>query len=549
MTDRRAAAVDRRPAGRRPAIAPTEAVGHPRPMQQLRGRDAGFLYTDTGNASANVTLVHIYDPSTAPGGKVRFKHILAHIEARLHRSPVFRRKLLRVPLELDYPYWIEDERFDLEYHVRHIALPAPGDWRQFCIQASRIHARPLDLSRPLWEIHVIEGLDGLLGLPRGSFTLLTKVHHAAIDLDAGPELTMLLHDPTPTPEPPAPPEPWFPESPPGTLSLLRRSLIRNLTSPLRLARPRAPLAARLGPAAVSLVGDALWRPETLPVTRFNAVVSPHRVFETRRFPLADFRRIRKLVPGATVNEVVLAVCAGGLRRYLLHTDELPGASLSAIAPATLRVDDGAGSELVLMRATLGTDIADPVERLAFLHRQAIESDAIGRAIPARELTDVARYTPAATLALAAKLLGGVATGAGRRAPIAHCSIANVPGPSQPLYLGGARMTYFSAIMPIADGLGLVFAVTSYDDMLIVSPTACREQVPDPAFLAQCVRDAFQEYLALVDAPAPRARRLKSVPKTASASGRAAPAAPSGRTAASRPRAATAARRRSTAPAG
>ncbi len=535
-------------------------------MKQLRGDDARFLYTDTGNANANVTLVHVYDPSTAPGGRVRFKHILAHVEARLHRSPVFRRRLLRVPLELDYPYWVEDERFDLEYHVRHIALPAPGDWRQFCIQASRIHARPLDLSRPLWEIHVIEGLDGLLGLPRGSFALLTKIHHAAIDLDAGPELTVLLHDTTPTPPPPEPPEPWFPESPPGTLALLRRSVVHNLVSPLRLARPLAHLAARIAPAAAGLLSDALLRPDTLPVTRFNAVVSPHRVFETRRFPLADFRRIRTLVDGATVNEAVLAVCAGGLRRYLAHTGELPEASLSAIAPATLRTGaHEASAELVLMRVSLGTHLADPVERLGWLHAQAAGSEAAGRAIPARELTDVERHAPAATLALAAKLLGGVATGAGRRAPLAHCTIANVPGPAQPLYLGGARMTYFSAIMPIADGMGLVFAVTSYDDMLIVSPTACREQLPDPAFFAQCVRDSFQEYLALADAARParaprrraspakpaapaRARRVRSAATPASAAGTAAPAAPADRTAATPARAARAARRRSTAPA-
>ena len=524
-------------------------------MQQLRGDDARFLYADGGNTSGTITLVHIYDPSTAPGGKVRFKSILAHIEARLHLSPVFRRKLLRVPLELDYPYWIEDERFDLEYHVRHIALPAPGDWRQFCIQASRIHARPLDLSRPLWEIHVIEGLDGLLDLPRGSFALLTKVHHAAIDLDDGSELTRVLHDTSATPEPPAPPEPWFPESPPGTFALLGRSLLRNATSPLRLARPLATLATRLLPVAGTLIADALLRPESMPVTRFNAVVSPHRVFETRRFPLADFRRLRALVDGATVNEVVLAVCAGGLRRYLAHTDELPSASLSAIAPATLR-DEGdhdAQGELVLMRVALGTHLADPVERLAYLHAQAAGSDAYARAVPARELTDVARHTPAATLSLAAKLLGGMATGAGRRAPLAHCTIANVPGPSVPLYLGGARMTYFSAIMPIADGMGLVFAVTSYEGMLIVSPTACREQLPDPAFFAQCVRDSFQEYLALLDAPAPapvrravRARPVRSARTKASAAGTAVPAGPAGRTAPTPPPAATAARRRSTA---
>ena len=158
-------------------------------MRQLSAHDAAFLYGETTHSNANVTLVHIYNQSTAPGGKVRFKSILAQIEARIGRSPMFRQKLHRVPLGLDHPYWVDDPDFDLEYHVRHIALPKPGDWRQFCILASRIHARPLDLDRPLWEIHVIEGLDGFLDLPEGSFALLTKTHHAAIDVESGSEIT------------------------------------------------------------------------------------------------------------------------------------------------------------------------------------------------------------------------------------------------------------------------------------------------------------------------------------------------------------------------
>ena len=133
-------------------------------MRQLRGEDARFVYGESGHANSNITLISIYDPSTARDGRVHFKELLKHIESRLHLSPIFRQKLLRVPMELDFPYWIEDDDFDLEYHVRHIALPKPGDWRQFCIQASRIHARPLDLSKPLWELYLVEGLDSFLAL-------------------------------------------------------------------------------------------------------------------------------------------------------------------------------------------------------------------------------------------------------------------------------------------------------------------------------------------------------------------------------------------------
>ena len=469
-------------------------------MRQLNKNDALFLASESALSHSNVSLIQIYDPSTAPGGRLRFKSVLALVESRLHRSPIFRQKLCQVPFGLDDPYWIEDENFDLEYHVRNIALPKPGDWRQFCIQASRIHARPLDLNRPLWEIYVIEGLDSLLDLPKDSFALLTKLHHAAIDVEQGTEIITLLHDATPHPPKVEPPLPWFPESPPNDLELVCRGVVHTATSPARLARPVVNALARIVPAARSFAGELLQRPEAVPVTRFNSVVSPYRVFETRRFRLDEFREIRRLVPGATINDAVLAVCAGALRRYLEANDELPDCDLSTMTPVYVR--DSAGKPQVEWEHLgLGVNIADPVKRLAFVKAQTAASALMSRAIGARELTDIATHAPAATLALTGKMLGRALLGAGRRAPPANCAIANVPGPTAPLYLDGARMTYFSAIMPINDGLGLVFAITSYDGKIIVSPTSCREQMPDPEVFAQCVRDCFRDYLGLARARA------------------------------------------------
>jgi WS/DGAT/MGAT family acyltransferase len=466
-------------------------------MRQLRGDDALFLYADTGHSNANITLVNIYDPSTAPGGRIRFKELLRHIEGRLHLSRVFRQKLLRVPLELDYPYWIEDERFDLEYHVRHVALPQPGDWRQFCIQASRIHARPLDLSRPLWEIYLVEGLDSFINLPARSFALLTKVHHAAIDLSGGAEITTLLHDTTPEAPPPEPPEPWFPQPPPGPASLLVRAALHNVVQPFEMAGPLMRTVRRVGPVMLGAISDAFLHPERQPITRFNAEVSPHRVFETRRFQLEEFREIRELVEGATVNDVVLAVCGGALRRYLEAHDELPPASLVAIAPISIRNADAAAVQhgVSMLRVPLGTDIADPVERLRSIQSHTSHSDEMEHAVGARELTDLSQHAPARTLATTARLLSSAALGVGQHAPLANCTITNVPGPTVPLYLNGARMTYFSAIMPITDGMGLVFAVTSHDGRIVISPTSCRELVPEPELLAKCIRDEFRQCLA------------------------------------------------------
>jgi len=527
-------------------------------MRQLSQNDALFLASESAHSNSNVSLVTIYDPSTAPGGRFQFKSFLALVQSRLHRSPVFRQKLRNVPFGLDEPYWIEDENFDLEYHVRHIALPKPGDWRQFCIQTSRIHARPLDLNRPLWELYVIEGLDSILDLPKDSFALLTKLHHAAIDVRRGTAIITLLHDTTAQPSKQEPPEPWFPESPPSPVELVCRGLMHAVTSPQRLARPLSNVFGSLAPAARSLAAELRQKPNELPVTRFNSIVSPYRVFETRRFQLDEFREIRRLVPGAKINDAVLAVCAGGLRRYLEANDELPEQDLSALMPVYVREPDaGAGSrpEVAWEHVMLGVNIDDPVKRLAFIKGQTASSELISRAIGARELTDIGTHAPAATLALTGKMLGRALLGAGRRAPIANCVITNVPGSSVPIYLNGARMTYFSAIMPINDGLGLVFTVTSYDGKIIVSPTSCREQMPDPEAFAQCLRDCFQEYLALARARA-RARAAARRPVRPvrrgkkSSGGRSARAAPpAARTAATGLRAAPAGQRRPKARAG
>jgi WS/DGAT/MGAT family acyltransferase len=214
--------------------------------------------------------------------------------------------------------------------------------------------------------------------------------------------------------------------------------------------------------------------------------------------LDEFREIRELVEGATVNDVVLAICGGALRRYLEAHDELPPASLVAVAPISIRNADtsSANHNVSMLRVPLGTDIVDPVERLRHVQSHTSSADEMQHAVGARELTDLSLHAPARTLATTARLLYGAALGVGKHAPLANCTITNVPGPTIPLFLNGARMTYFSAIMPITDGMGLVFSVTSHEGRIVISPTSCREIVPEPELLAQCIRDEFQAYLAL-----------------------------------------------------
>ncbi len=487
-------------------------------MRQLSEHDAAFIYSDTAHANSNVTLLHIYDQSTAPGGVVRFKQILAHVNSRLDQLPNFREKILRVPLDLDYPYWIEDDNFNIEHHVHHIALPKPGDWRQFCIQTARIHARPLDLNRPLWEMYVIEGLDSFLDLPVGSFAVLLKVHHAAIDVANGNEITKLLHDLTPAAPAQFPAAPLFPENAPGNLQLFWLAGVNLALFPFRMAQPLRASWTALKATARTFAGELMGVPHTFPMTRFNTEVSAQRVFDTRRFALADFKAIRALVPNASVNDVVLAVCAGGLRSYLDMQEELPGETLLAAAPIAVHSDLESDPETNFswVRVALATDVADPVARLASIQSSSSSSSVMAQALSARELTNLAQNAPSLAIAATSKMLRSASALLGDWAPLANCAITNVPGSRVPLYLQGARLTYLSAIMPISDGMGLVFSVTGYNDTIVISFTGCAEQLPDPDVLAQCLRDSFQEYVALAQRAArgkPRAapRRTPQLP--------------------------------------
>ena len=226
-------------------------------MQQLSGMDSIFLATERLGVPQHIGGVSLYDQSTAPGGKVRFKDILNIFESRAHLSPIFRRRLVEVPLGLDQPYWVEDKEFDPEFHVRHVALPKPGDWRQLCILSARIHSRPLDLARPLWEAYVIEGLDGVAGVPSGSFALLTKVHHSAMDGVTGMQFYGALHDLTPEPREIKRPPAKLLETSPSTPELLTRAYFNNLFKTLAdtqsgWRRRRFLLTSCLGQAAAEL---------------------------------------------------------------------------------------------------------------------------------------------------------------------------------------------------------------------------------------------------------------------------------------------------------
>ncbi|MEZ5709149.1 MAG: wax ester/triacylglycerol synthase family O-acyltransferase [Blastomonas sp.] len=468
-------------------------------MKQLQGMDASFVALETPNSPMHIGSVLIYDPSTAPGGFVRFKDILAFFESRMQLSHTMRQRLVKVPLNIDYPYWIEDPDFDLEYHVRHLALPKPGDWRQLCIQAARIFSRPLDLSRPPWEFCVVEGLDNIPGIPKGSYAMVTKVHHAAIDGMSGIDLMDALHTLTPDAPPPDKPDNWKPDRKPDPFGLLLKGYARAWINPWRQSGVVARAAPGLYRAVKGVIAKefSLEKAISAPRTRFNVPVSANRVYESCTFDLADIKALRDLAPGSKVNDVFIAIIGGGLRRYLQSKDDLPEQTLTTMAPISVRSQDEKntmGNQVSAMIVPMGTHIADGTERLNYVFAETRNSKAMTDAVGARQMSEVSKVSPALFMALGAQLYSRLGLANYVKPPFSTV-VTNVPGPPVPIYSTGAQLVSMHGMLCLGDGIALGHVVQSYVGQATVSFTACRKALPDPEFYAGCIRQSFDEMMA------------------------------------------------------
>lgn len=468
-------------------------------MQQLSAQDAQFLYMETNKSLSQVTSVAIFDPSTAPEGKVRFKQIIEHVRSRIHTSPIYKRRIYHVPLELDYPYWIDDEHFDIEYHIRHGRLPHPADWRQLCIHLARFHSRPLDMQRAPWEMYVIEGIDNVPGIPKGAYAIATKIHHAAADGMAIVNFFGGLMDIDQKGTPVMPVKKRVTSArneKPTPFQMYARGMVNGLRSPVKVANTLMKYApSMVQNAKKSFSEKQREAKQNIPQTRFNLETSPHRVFDSSTFALTDFKPIRALVSSSTINDVVLSVCSGALRKYLQHHKELPAESLRSFVPVNVRAPKGSlqeteqpGNNISTMSPLLHTNIADPVERLAAINAETKEQKAARKGISARIMTDVTRHIPAGTQLLAARLMMRSEM-AGR---MTNVCISNVPGPQVPVYMNGARLVNQMGLGPLSDRMGLFIAVTSYNGQISFSATSCRRTMPDVEFFMDCMRDSFRE---------------------------------------------------------
>ena len=490
-------------------------------MRQLTSLDAQFLALETSRQAGHVGGLAILDASTRPGGSFGCADIKGLLRERLPLLPPFQWKLVEVPLGLDYPYWIDDEDFDLDFHVRELALPDPGNKEQLSEQVARIFSRPLDRARPLWELYLIHQLE------HGYTAVLTKIHHALIDGLSGSEIMGLLLDLTPEGRDPSDlPEPNSNGSngggKPGQLEMLGRGLLGVPRYPLRALRslPRAlPNVTETGalgnlPGA-SLVGgfaDRLQRTVTrrpalprpsfdAPRTSFNGRVSPHRRFAFGDMGLEEVKDVKNLY-GATVNDVVVAICAGAVRRWLIEHDELPDTPLVAQIPVSVRTGEQAGTygnRILLMSVPFHTDIADPVERLRTTHESLSDMKERHKALPAELLQDANHFIPPAVFHRAAQLTFRLSTGLGR--PAWNLVVSNVPGPQFPLYMAGAKLVANYPVSVITDGMGLNITVMSYNGRMDYGIVADRDQMPD----VQRLMGWLQEELDALKQPAEAAK--------------------------------------------
>lgn len=471
-------------------------------MKQLSGLDASFLSMETPTTFGHVNGLGIYDrpsPDFEPYPAVRER--MAAIVGRL--EPM-RRRLVEVPFGLDHPYWIDDPHFDLDFHVRHLGLAPPGTLEQLGEQVARIIGRPMDRAHPLWEMYVIEGLAD------GRWAVLTKTHHATVDGAAGVLLLTMLTDDradAPAPEPVS----WEPEPVPSDAALLKRTAIHLAMNPVKAARLQLRLVRDLAQAAgvdsvAALAGrarDAITAvaraardgdagehhllPSTVtqaPPTPWCHTISAHRRFALRSTSLTRIKALKDAT-GCTVNDVVMAMCAGALRAYLLDHDALPDEPLRALVPVSIRTGAEADpwtNRVSAILAEVPTDVADPLERLQRCHDAMVEAKHQLDVIPEDTIGELTETLTPLVTSSAMRLVARLKLAERIHLP-ANLTISNVPGPRSPLYFAGARLENYIPVSIVTDGLGLNITVHSYVDSLDIGIVAARELVPDVEHMA------------------------------------------------------------------
>lgn len=456
-------------------------------MERLGPQDASFLYLETPTVHQHVGGVAILDPSTAPNGKLTYTDLVRVISSRLHLVPRFRQKVVFPPLAMARPVWVDDANFDLDFHMRRAALPSPGGRRELVAYVQRVISRPLDRTKPLWELYLIEGMDD------GLVAILTKVHHSMVDGLAAIDLASAVYDFAPEPQILTPPS-WEPEPEPSRLDLLRDALRDQVTHPARgladLAQRTLQTPARVAREAGDIlggIGEILGGGVFAPPSPFNRRVGPNRRFAMVEAPVQTFKDVKRSL-GATVNDVVLATVAGGLYRLLRSRREpTRNRFLRAMVPVSVRSKDqrsAMGNRVSSIFVDLPVGPIGAKKRLSTIRERTKYLKESNYAVGAEFLMNIGSWAPPTIHAMAARLAA--------RGRVINLVVSNVPGPQMPMYIAGAKLLAQYPIMPIAETMGLSIAVTSLAGTMAFGITADWDVLPDIDFLADSVEEALVE---------------------------------------------------------
>ena len=455
-------------------------------MERLSGLDAGFLYMETPTLHMHTLKVAVLD--RPPGDELPFTEIHDEIRARLPLLPPFRRRIVDVPFGFHHPVWIEDPDFDLDYHIRRVLLPTPGDRRQLDDAIADIASVPLDRRRPLWRMHVFEGLDD------GRIAVLVKIHHAVADgIASAALLANVMSSRAETEDLPV--DDWHPEPIPTRRELLRDAFRDHLTQlrdfPRLLHRTISNVRALVRHRRQSSVSTPMPMLNT-PRTSFNGSLTARRSFVTTSIGERQLRSIRDAFD-VTVNDVVLGIVSGAVRSYLLARHELPAVSLVAGVPVAADTSEQrlGGNRVSNLFTSLATDEADPIRRLHRIHEVTAEAKQLQRLLGRETLGDWVQYTPPRPWAWFMRQYSRRHI-ADRHPPAINLVVSNVPGPSVPLYAAGAELKELYSVGPVLEGIGLNVTVWSYLDRLFVGVLACRDEVPEPWLITDAMQDAVTE---------------------------------------------------------
>jgi WS/DGAT/MGAT family acyltransferase len=445
--------------------------------------------------------MHVGALTIFEGPPAAYADFLHHIRSRLHLVPRYRQKLAFPPVETGRPLWVDDPTFNLEYHVRHTALPHPGTETQLRALAARIFSQQLDRSKPLWETWLVEGLEG------DRFSLISKTHHALVDGVAGVDLATVIFDLAPEPAPVEHPDgAWTPQREPSAVELAARGIRGLVRTPVELAakavgaatRPAATLEAAR--EAAEGVGEIIWAGlNPAPDTPLNVPIGPHRRFVFVRNELDDFKTVKNAF-GGTVNDVVLSVIAGALRRWLRSRGvRTEGLELRALVPVSTRQRherDAMGNRIAVMRGPLPVYIEDPVARLRVVKQSMDGLKESKQAVGAEVLAGVQQFAPPTILAQASRINFSTR--------LFNLIVTNVPGPQLPLYVLGRRLTDLFPIAFLPNDHALAVAIMSYDGGMDFGLLGDYDAMPDIEVFGEFVRASLAE---LVDAANERSGKV------------------------------------------